>query len=119
MSDATLNIMSQILPQFNMTVVLPHTTIFAFSFFKLSYVTDSSVCVYLHCFDFPNPYLAFLLSAHFWHRKLTTPLHLYFSQVQCLIPASQQNSPSRKTIAKSLLFLFAIPFTDRHPPPSF
>lgn len=45
MSDVTLNITSQILPQFNMTVLLPHTAILAFSFFNLFSVTDSSVCV--------------------------------------------------------------------------
>jgi len=33
------------------------------------------------------------------------PLHVCFSQDQCPIPASQQNSSSRKTKAKSLLFV--------------
>lgn len=118
MSDVTLNIMSQILPQVNATVVLPHNAIFAFSFLKLFCVTDSTVCVYLHCFDFSNPYSAFPIHAHFWHRKLTTPLHLQFHQAQCPISVSQwNNSQSSKTKAKSLLFLFAVPLTDRQPPP--
>lgn len=120
MSDVTLNITSQILPQSNMTVGLPHTATLAFSFFNLFSVTDTTVCVYLYCFDFSNLYLAFLLSAHFWTGKLTTSLHFCFNQVQTPIPAPQQNSrPVTKTKANSLLFLFAIPITDRHPPPPF
>lgn len=120
MSDATLNIMSQILPQVNVTVVLPHKTTFAFTFLKLFCVTDSIVCVYLHCFDFPNPHSAFPIHAHFWHRKLTSPLHLHFRQAQCPISVSQwNNSQSSKTKAKSLLFLFAILLIDRHPRPRF
>jgi len=74
MSDVTLNT-SQILPQFNMTAVLPHT-IFAFFFNNLFYIADSRACVYLHYYHFPNLHVAFLPHAYFWHGKLTTLLML-------------------------------------------
>jgi len=47
MSDVTLNERNQILPPFEMTAELP-PTIFAFSFFNLFCVTESSVYVYIY-----------------------------------------------------------------------